>query len=662
MSGEASQLDIFNLPSLLEGDDYEFKSARGGLPGSLWETYSAFANSHGGSIVLGVAEKENGSLDVQGVENVNKVLTNFWNQINDRHKISRNLLRREDVQTIDWDGRFKLIEIRVPRATRTERPVYVGLDPFRGTYRRNHEGDYRCTEAEVRRMFADQDPEQTVDSRILPGFTWKDLDPASIAQFRNVFRSTRLGHPWLSKDDEGLLEMLGGWRTDRITGETGLTMAGLLMFGRAEAITAPEGVPGFHLDYRERLSDDPNQRWSDRLTIDYTWEANLFQFYQRVILKLNSGPGIKQPFQIDAQGYRRAATPVHEALQEALVNALIHADHSGKGGIVIDRYPDRIELSNPGTLLVSREQLLRGGISECRNRSLQLMFQMLGIGDKAGSGIDKIRSSWKAQHWQSPSLKETYGPDRVRLDLPMASTLPEEIIQCLDERFGAAFRARNRDEVQALVAAEIDGEITNQQLQEMLSLHRVDITQMLRGLVRDGFLMQEGVGRGTRYYPIPSPRESQGSPPNLELALSRSDASYPDLSSSSLDLDANSQDLGSSSLDLDASSSDSDPSSLDLEGDRNPPSQDPELLALARPVREAGRAASSVVRRTILALCRDRFLSLRDLSTLLERKQESLRNAYLSPLVREGLIEPLYPDTPTHPNQAYRTRFEDETH
>jgi predicted HTH transcriptional regulator len=54
-------------------------------------------------------------------------------------------------------------------------------------------------------------------------------------------------------------------------------------------------------------------------------------------------------------------------LREALVNAMVHADHLGPGGVVIERYPDRIELSNPGSLLVSRAQLLAGGVSECRN-------------------------------------------------------------------------------------------------------------------------------------------------------------------------------------------------------------------------------------------------------------------------------------------------------
>lgn len=644
------QLDLFDQLSYYEGADVEYKSAKGGLPRSLWETYSAFANSGGGAIWLGVVQKQ-GRLQVEGIDNAPKLVGEIWNLVNNREKISHSLLTDDRVRIIPTPDEGKsLIHIQVPRANRRERPIYVGKDPFNGTYRRNYEGDYLCNHDEVRRMFADQSNEP-VDSRIMEGFGWEDIHMESFRQFRIRFASAHPSHPWLSEDDAGLLSRLGGWRVDRQTRREGLTLAGLLMFGREQAIRDPAAVPGFQLDYRERFSDDPAVRWTDRLTIDGTWEGNLFQFYQRVIVKLGTGPGIKSPFQIDSEGYRRAMTSIHEAIQEALVNALIHADYGGQGGIVVDRYLDHLEFSNPGTLLVSREQLLRGGVSECRNKSLQQMFQMLGAGDKAGSGIDRIRKSWAAQHWQSPRLVETLRPDRVQLNLPMISTLPDDVMEALDLRFGPAFRARSSDEIQALVAAYVEGEITNQRLQEMLALHRLDITRMLKELVQDGLLSSEGQGRWTRYSIKKQQQEGDGSAPsNPDEILTATPASSPDPVISPPDSVASPPDSVGSPPD-----SGSSPPDSGSDGDPGP-TQDPVLLEIAEPVRKGGAAPRQVVRRAILALCEGRFLRLRDLSLLLNRRQETLRDSYVRDMVREGLLEQRFPDTPSHKDQAYRTK------
>jgi ATP-dependent DNA helicase RecG len=635
------QLNLFDNLSLYEGVDVEYKGALGGLPRDLWETYSAFANTSGGTIWLGITQRDE-RLSVHGLDNPEKLLSDFWNTLNNRGKVNRSLLSEADVSVLALDNtKRSVIRIRVPRASRRERPIFLGSDPFKGTYRRNYEGDYQCNEDEVRRMFADQS-EDPADSRILAGFSMDDLDPDSIRQFRNRFVSRDPNHVWLREDDLGLVTKLGGYRKDRRTGEEGLTLAGLLMFGKSDAITAPEGVANFQLDYRERLSDDPNIRWTDRVTVDGTWEANLLQFYQRVMLKLSVGPGIKAPFQRDEEGYRKTGTPVHEALQEALVNALIHADYSGQGGVVIDRYPDRFEFSNPGTLLLSREQLLRGSISECRNRSLQRMFQMLGVGDKAGSGMDKIRSGWASQHWQSPSLLETYRPDRVKLVLPMVSMLPETTIQHLQGLLGEAFTDLSPEEVQTLALAEMAGEVSNPRLQDMLPMHPVDITRLLQGLVRRGFLAPVGWGRWTRYVlttPAQATSHQEAAGPSSDHSGSADRAAIPPAKDPSSPVKATIPPA-------------KDPSSPVSDS----ASEDASLLAIARPIRESERATPQEVVNAILALCDGRFLTIRELATLLGRKPDALRESYVSDLVRQNKLELRYPDKPSHRKQGYRKR------
>jgi ATP-dependent DNA helicase RecG len=483
------QLDLFSplLPTA-EGADTEFKSARGGLPGSFWETYSAMANTQGGTIVLGVAER-GGQLAWEGVPDAAQLRTVLWNQLNDRQKVSRNLLSDGDVRTVAQEGR-QYVVVQVPRASRRNRPVYVGTNPLAGTYRCTEEGDYRCSEDEVRRMLADQ-ADAPADAQIVEHFGIRDFDPETVKQYRNRFASRDPDHPWLSEGDTGLLGKLGAWRRDRATALEGANVGGLLMFGTFGALR--EALPAYHVDYRERLSSDPAVRWTDRLVPDGTWENNLFQFFQRVVQRLSAD--LKIPFQLDRALYRKDDTIVHEALREAVVNALIHADYRGQGGIVIERYADRIELSNPGSLLVSREQLLRGSVSECRNKGLQLLFQMIGGGEKAGSGMDKIRAGWRSQHWRSPKIEETVQPDRVRLVLPMVSLIPPEVEAELRERFGERFAKLDATAVQAVVTASVEGAVTNGRMQEITGAHPKDITMVLQALVREGFLEQQNQRR-----------------------------------------------------------------------------------------------------------------------------------------------------------------------
>ena len=120
-----------------EGAEVEFKSARGGIPASLWESYSAFANTDGGIIVLGIQEK-NGTLALDGLteETVTRYKKNFWDCAHNKEKVSICLPRDEDVRMDVIDGSW-FLTCRIPRASYEQRPVYLTSNPFGNTYRRN---------------------------------------------------------------------------------------------------------------------------------------------------------------------------------------------------------------------------------------------------------------------------------------------------------------------------------------------------------------------------------------------------------------------------------------------------------------------------------------------------------------------------------------------
>ena len=91
--------DLKNFYKYKEDYSLEVKKADGGLPITLWETYSSFANSNGGVIILGVGERQDGSWYTAGLQNAEKIKKNFWNTIHDTKKVSINLLSDKDVDS-----------------------------------------------------------------------------------------------------------------------------------------------------------------------------------------------------------------------------------------------------------------------------------------------------------------------------------------------------------------------------------------------------------------------------------------------------------------------------------------------------------------------------------------------------------------------------------
>lgn len=83
------------------------KKAEGKLPIALWESYSSFANSNGGVIILGVGERQNGSWYTTGLKNADKLKRNLWNTIQDTKKMSINLMSDKNIESYEVDARAK---------------------------------------------------------------------------------------------------------------------------------------------------------------------------------------------------------------------------------------------------------------------------------------------------------------------------------------------------------------------------------------------------------------------------------------------------------------------------------------------------------------------------------------------------------------------------
>lgn len=136
--------------------------------------------------------------------------------------------------------------------------------------------------------------------------------------------------------------------------------------------------------------------------------------------------GVKVPFKIASDNVTRDDdTPVHKALREVLANALIHADYHGRRGIVIDKYPKRIEVSNPGTLRMSKSVAIAGGTSDARNGKIFNIFSLIRIGERSGMGLSSLYGVWEAEKFAEPSIVESYEPDRTKVTVEFETDAAE---------------------------------------------------------------------------------------------------------------------------------------------------------------------------------------------------------------------------------------------
>ena len=399
--------EIKKLVTKSENAAVEFKRAKGGVPADFWPSYSAFANTDGGTIILGIREKD-GKREIEGLLDAEKTVADIWNSVNNTEKISANVLFNESVYLVEVDDK-QLVVVEVPRADRTVRPVYVGADVFKGSYRRNGEGDYHCSRETVEGMIRDKCAE-TADNCIIDEMTIADLNADTIRRYRMYFSQLRPGHVWSGLADDGFLMKIGAAMRGR-DGIVHPTMAGLVCFGDFNEIT--NVLPYFFLDYREHLS--PDVRWTDRVCSgDANWSGNVFDFFFRINQSITAG--VKVPFKIASDNVTRVDdTPVHKALREVLANALIHADYHGRRGIVIDKYPKRLEVSNPGTLRMSKSVAIAGGTSDARNGKIFNIFSLVRIGERSGMGLSSLYGVWEKEKFAEPSIVESYDPDRTKV-------------------------------------------------------------------------------------------------------------------------------------------------------------------------------------------------------------------------------------------------------
>lgn len=480
-------IDFSNLEKYRENNRIEAKKAMGGLPRSIWETYSAFANTLGGIILLGVEEWPDKTLHTIDLPDPDRLIKEFWDIANNPNKTSVNLLSSKDVFVQEVDGNH-IVVINVPRAERSYRPVYLDGNPL-STYRRNGEGDYKCTKEEYQAMVRDASV-KTQDMLVLNEMDMSVFNKESIRSYRQRMRLSRPGHVWEALEDEDFLLKLGavGIGSD---GKKHPTSAGLLMFGNEYDIVREYNA--YFLDYQEQY--DADTRWTDRIiSSSGDWSGNVYDFYFRVYNKLTQD--IKVPFKMEG-GVRVDDTSVHQALREALANCLVNADYYGRQGLVVIKKRDAITMSNPGNFRIEINTAKSGGVSDPRNGTMLKMFNLIDIGERAGSGIPNIFRVWREQGWTAPVISENFDPDRIMLSLAFKKSDDKKATIKSDDKKVTIKSARQKNEIITYLTDHVSAKNTD--IAELLGVKSTRVKQLLKELLDEGVVVAEGNNKNRVY-------------------------------------------------------------------------------------------------------------------------------------------------------------------
>ena len=452
-----------------EDGSFEAKSFSKGIPESLWETYSAFANTSGGTIVLGLNETEDGAFEVGGVRNAEGIRDELWSTLNNTQKVSVNVMMDRDLRIVDAFGK-SLIVMDVPEAHRTLRPVYI-KNVNSGTYKRNGSGDYHCNASEIAAMFRDASPESR-DHLAASEATMDCLRDESVESFKSMMALRNPMGDWLAEPRDEFLRLIGA--AVRTGGELRPTMAGLMMFGDEASISSE--VPGFSLDYREYESggDEWTQR---RMSGTPGWSGNLFDFYLYVTgrIPLQVGTGFSVPDGLN----REDDTQLVRALREAVTNAVANADYWGRGGIIIESHPGRYVIRNAGTFRIPIEAAEAGGETDPRNARIMKMLNLIGRSEKAGTGVRMMFTACRRMGLKPPSITESQRPDAVEVTI----------------RYGRRNPTGDFDR-KILELVGYDPKMTADDMAERLGVGKSVVVSSIRRLKDDGSLSREGGPRG----------------------------------------------------------------------------------------------------------------------------------------------------------------------
>lgn len=487
--------------------DVEVKKAQGGLPKSLRETLSAFANTQGGVIILGLDEAQ--GFRPTGLSDPARLAADFGAMCSeDLEPPLRPLIK---IHTFEG---AQVLVAEIAEVDPAQKPCHSrGTGITKGSYIRVGDGDRRLSAYEVQVMLSSR-VQPRDDEQAVHGVGLDQLDEAGVDALITRLRTSR---PYAFKD----LDRLAVLRRAKIlvpgnNGEDTVSLAALLALGAYPQEHLPQLMVTF-VHYPTESGPRAGERFLDNVTLEGPIPVMVRDTLAVIRRNMSRRAVIGGAGRQDIWEYPEIA------LREAIVNALVHRDlSSGARGtqVQVEMYPDRLILRNPGGLFgpVTVDSLGEEGISSARNATLIKLLEDVTLPgetrtvcENRGSGIRAMLDALLGSGMSPPQFTDKISSFVVTF--PNHTLLSEETINWIH----SLGRQRLTDsQCIAMALLREEGVLDNRTYRSATGVDSRVATNELRDLVARELITQTGSRRWARYQLSARHTTTTGRPPRAD--------------------------------------------------------------------------------------------------------------------------------------------------
>lgn len=448
---------------------------------SFWESLSAFANTNGGYILLGLSEPD--FTPVEGFDSqasIQFIRAGLNPQDRDAQKVEP--VPHHEIHEMTVDG-AEVVLVSVSPLSVNGPCYYLPVGITNGSFKRVGDEDRKLSHLEIYEL-QNRFVQTKTDRNPVPDSSINDLNNQLAASFKQ--RLIESNSRSLGTDDNWLL------RKNITTSNGELTIAGLLALGSYPQQFFPRVIidvavhPGLH-----KSPIGTSIRFEDRKIC----EGNLLEMVQEAMSAIKRNLRVRRV--VEGLSGKDVLEIPEEVLREALANAVLHRDYSELAqneAIHVDIYKDRVEITSPGGLPNGkRPESILDGYSEPRNRVLSRILMDIPwthkvqgvLAEGNGTGVPRMFNLMREAGLPVPNFKIDISS--VTVELSRHGLLDAQTSEWLVEKLGSDF---SNTQGIALVLAKELGAVTSRDLRNQTGHDSEDMRSLLDALVDRGVLNQ----------------------------------------------------------------------------------------------------------------------------------------------------------------------------